>query len=169
MTSFDGVVLCGGESRRMGQDKAVLEIAGRAMALRVADALHAAGASVVVALGGDRARLEALGLVVVDDAGRPVGTVDEAACTGVDRFTRLADVLDPAPLTLPLDTAPREVFEASTIDGAGIIRSFWSIGLPMVRNALFTIGLVQFTASRSQRPPSRSRRDRNSSTPPSSG
>ena len=46
-------------------------------------------------------------VVVVDDAGRPVGTVDEAACTGVDRFTRLADVLDPAPLTLPLDTAPR--------------------------------------------------------------
>ena len=37
-------------------------------------------------------------VVVVDDAGRPVGTVDEAACTGVDRFTRLADVLDPAPL-----------------------------------------------------------------------
>ncbi len=51
-------------------------------------------------------------VVVVDDAGRPVGTVDEAACTGVDRFTRLADVLDPSPLTLPLDAPPREVFEA---------------------------------------------------------
>ena len=51
-------------------------------------------------------------VVVVDDAGRPVGTVDEAACTGVDRFTRLGDVLDPSPLTLPLATAPREVFEA---------------------------------------------------------
>ena len=36
-------------------------------------------------------------VVVVDDGGRPVGTVDEAACTGVDRFTRLGDVLDPAP------------------------------------------------------------------------
>jgi IMP dehydrogenase len=51
-------------------------------------------------------------VVVVDDAGRPVGTVDEAACTGVDRFTRLGDVLDASPLTLPVDTAPREVFEA---------------------------------------------------------
>ncbi|NDL58852.1 carbohydrate ABC transporter permease [Phytoactinopolyspora mesophila] len=39
---------------------------------------------------------------------------------------------------------PREVFEASTIDGAGIVRSFFSIGLPMMRNALFTVGLVQF-------------------------
>jgi IMP dehydrogenase len=51
-------------------------------------------------------------VVVVDDADRPVGTVDEAACAGVDRFTRLAEVLDPAPVTLPVDVAPREVFEA---------------------------------------------------------
>lgn len=39
---------------------------------------------------------------------------------------------------------PREVFEASTLDGAGILRSFWSVGLPMVRNAVFTVALVQF-------------------------
>src|SRR4051812_44069339 len=51
-------------------------------------------------------------VVVVDDEGRPVGTVDEAACAGVDRFSRLGDVLDPAPLVLPVHTAPREVFEA---------------------------------------------------------
>ena len=39
---------------------------------------------------------------------------------------------------------PREVFEASTLDGAGIIRSFFLIGFPMVRNAVFTVALVQF-------------------------
>src|SRR5206468_2436489 len=39
---------------------------------------------------------------------------------------------------------PREIFEASTLDGATIVRSFWSVGLPMVRNAIFTVGLVQF-------------------------
>jgi IMP dehydrogenase len=50
-------------------------------------------------------------VVVVDADGRPVGTVDEAACTGVDRFTRLADVLDPGAPVVPLATAPREVFE----------------------------------------------------------
>ncbi|MEV1293248.1 GuaB1 family IMP dehydrogenase-related protein [Pseudonocardia sp. NPDC049635] len=50
-------------------------------------------------------------VVVVDDGGRPVGTVSEAGCAGVDRFTRLADVLVPDPLVLPVDTAPREVFE----------------------------------------------------------
>ena len=41
-------------------------------------------------------------------------------------------------------SVPREIFEASTLDGASIIRSFWSIGLPLVRNAIFTVGLVQF-------------------------
>lgn len=49
-------------------------------------------------------------VAVVDDAGRPVGVVGESACHGVDRFTRLADVLSPA-VTLPVTTAPREVFE----------------------------------------------------------
>jgi IMP dehydrogenase len=51
-------------------------------------------------------------VVVVDEHGRPLGTVDEAACAGVDRFTRLVDVLAPNPVTLPLHTPPREVFEA---------------------------------------------------------
>lgn len=39
---------------------------------------------------------------------------------------------------------PAEVFEASTIDGAGILRSFVSISVPMMRNAILTVGLVQF-------------------------
>lgn len=39
---------------------------------------------------------------------------------------------------------PREIFEAATLDGASLIRSFFLVGLPMVRNALFTVGLVQF-------------------------
>ena len=39
---------------------------------------------------------------------------------------------------------PRDVFEAATIDGAGIFRLFALIGVPLVRNGLFTVGLVQF-------------------------
>jgi len=39
---------------------------------------------------------------------------------------------------------PREIFEAATLDGANIFRMFWSVGIPLVRNALFTVGLVQF-------------------------
>lgn len=55
--------------------------------------------------------------------------------------------------TLPLNvfmiatffrSVPREIFEAAAIDGASILRSFLLIGVPMVRNAIFTVGLVQF-------------------------
>jgi molybdopterin-guanine dinucleotide biosynthesis protein A len=62
------VVLCGGESRRMGRDKALLEVDGVPMARRVADALRQAGAGRVVALGGDGAALSAMGLEVRADA-----------------------------------------------------------------------------------------------------
>jgi raffinose/stachyose/melibiose transport system permease protein len=39
---------------------------------------------------------------------------------------------------------PREVFEAATLDGASVIRTFFSVGMPMVSNAIFTVALVQF-------------------------
>jgi IMP dehydrogenase len=50
-------------------------------------------------------------VAVVDDAGRPIGTADEAACVGVDRFTRVRDVADPDVLVVPITMPPREVFE----------------------------------------------------------
>jgi len=59
-------------------------------------------------------------VAVVDDAGRPLGVVAESACSGVDRFTRLGDVLVPA-VTLPLSTPPREVFDALSRPGAGSV------------------------------------------------
>ncbi|WP_155370030.1 carbohydrate ABC transporter permease [Catellatospora vulcania] len=39
---------------------------------------------------------------------------------------------------------PPEVLEASFLDGAGIFRTFATVVLPMVRNAILTIALVQF-------------------------
>jgi raffinose/stachyose/melibiose transport system permease protein len=39
---------------------------------------------------------------------------------------------------------PREIFEAATIDGASMIRAFFSIGMPMMRNAIMTVAIVQF-------------------------
>ncbi|PXY26574.1 GuaB1 family IMP dehydrogenase-related protein [Prauserella sp. PE36] len=50
-------------------------------------------------------------VVVVDANGKPVGIVDEAACTGVDRFARLGEVVDTAALTVAIATPPREVFD----------------------------------------------------------
>lgn len=39
---------------------------------------------------------------------------------------------------------PREIFEAATVDGSGPLRSFFVIGMPMMKNAILTVGLVQF-------------------------
>lgn len=62
-----GAVLCGGASRRMGRDKALVAWHGRPMVATVAAALAEGGCAEVVAVGGDRAALVPLGLRVVDD------------------------------------------------------------------------------------------------------
>ena len=63
-----GAVLTGGASRRMGRDKATLEIDGVAMAARVVGALEAGGCAPVFLVGGDAARLAGIGRPVVADA-----------------------------------------------------------------------------------------------------
>jgi molybdopterin-guanine dinucleotide biosynthesis protein A len=62
-----GAVLMGGASRRMGRDKALVEVDGLPMASRVAAALTAAGCRSAVAVGGDAAVHARLGLSSVPD------------------------------------------------------------------------------------------------------
>jgi molybdenum cofactor guanylyltransferase len=47
-----GAVLCGGASRRMGRNKALIEIAGVPLAVRTADVLRQGGCGDVVLVGG---------------------------------------------------------------------------------------------------------------------
>jgi IMP dehydrogenase len=51
-------------------------------------------------------------IVVVDADRRPLGLITEASCAGVDRFARLADLLDDAPVVINADTEPRKAFDA---------------------------------------------------------
>lgn len=74
MTPF-GVVLAGGASRRMGQDKALIEVGGTALALRVASALLSAGCEPVLCQGGDPQALAAVGLAVLPDSAPGAGPV----------------------------------------------------------------------------------------------
>jgi molybdopterin-guanine dinucleotide biosynthesis protein A/rhodanese-related sulfurtransferase len=65
--TFTGVVLAGGRSRRMGRDKALVEVGGRPLAVIAADALRRAGASQVTVVGGDGSGLAGVGLAVRPD------------------------------------------------------------------------------------------------------
>ena len=51
------------------------------------------------------------GAIVVVENDRPVGVVNEAACTDVDRFARLRSVAATDFVSVPVSTSPREVFE----------------------------------------------------------
>ena len=57
-----GAVLTGGASRRMGRNKALVEVDGQPMAVRVTRALDGAGCRPVVVIGGDLAARATLGL-----------------------------------------------------------------------------------------------------------
>ncbi|MGH3773050.1 MAG: GuaB1 family IMP dehydrogenase-related protein [Pseudonocardiaceae bacterium] len=67
-------------------------------------------------------------VVVLNSAGAPVGLVTEAELTGVDRFTRLAEVAQTDLVVVSADTEPRKVFDqlyhrhqklALAVDGQG--------------------------------------------------
>src|SRR5947209_3952607 len=51
------------------------------------------------------------GAAVVVFEGRPIGLVTDAVCSGVDRFTRVRDVLTTDFVTAPAGTDPRQVFD----------------------------------------------------------
>jgi multiple sugar transport system permease protein len=45
------------------------------------------------------------------------------------------------------ESVPREIEDAARIDGAGIVRTFWSVVLPMARPALITLTILSFQGS----------------------
>lgn len=67
MEAFSGAVLTGGRSRRMGTDKALIDVGGRPLVTVARDALLGARAAEVMAIGGDLAALAELGFRPVED------------------------------------------------------------------------------------------------------
>ncbi|MDE0701595.1 MAG: molybdenum cofactor guanylyltransferase [Acidimicrobiaceae bacterium] len=64
---FEGAVLAGGASRRMGTDKAFIEIDDVTLLQGAVSALYDAGATSVIVVGGDAQKVESLGLIHVAD------------------------------------------------------------------------------------------------------
>jgi len=116
--AFDGYVLCGGASRRMGRDKALLPLHGRPLAARVADVLTRAGAVTVEAVGGDAVGLAAVGLRHRPDRwpgeGPLGGLVTALMAPGTaDVAAVLAcDLVDPDPTAIAAVVAARAATDA---------------------------------------------------------
>lgn len=66
-SEFTGAVLAGGQSTRMGTDKALLDLDGRALIEVSSGALAAAGAAEIFAIGGNGPEIEALGIRWIAD------------------------------------------------------------------------------------------------------
>lgn len=62
------VILAGGESRRMGQDKAFAPLAGRPLIAHAIDRLAPQCAAIAISAGTDTERFDGLGLEVLPDA-----------------------------------------------------------------------------------------------------
>lgn len=93
-----GAVLTGGASRRMGADKAFVEVGGTSLVRRVAAALAAGGCRPVFAVGGDLVRLRAAGLEAVRDGwpgeGPLGGIVTAVRHAGVPTVVVATDLVD---------------------------------------------------------------------------
>lgn len=123
---FCGAVLCGGASRRMGRDKALLSIDGVTMAARVAAALRAAGADSVYAVGGDAVGLERVGLLVVPDdepgAGPfPATLTALRAATAPVVLVVSCDLRDPNPAVMTATLAALEASAAAMVVAVPVV------------------------------------------------
>ncbi len=84
------------------------------------------------------------GAAVVLFEGRPIGLVTDAVCAGVDRFTRVRDVLLTDFVTAPVHTDPREVFdllEHAPIDVAVLTEPDGTLAGVLTRRGALRAGL----------------------------
>ncbi|RRO18669.1 carbohydrate ABC transporter permease [Saccharopolyspora rhizosphaerae] len=59
----------------------------------------------------------------------------------------LADAMGIFLMKQAFEQVPHEVEESAKMDGAGVVRRWWSVVLPMVRPAVVTLGILAFQAS----------------------
>ncbi|WP_194818504.1 GuaB1 family IMP dehydrogenase-related protein [Nocardia sp. XZ_19_385] len=86
------------------------------------------------------------GAVVVLEGAMPVGVVTEEACTDVDRFARLHDVMNTDFVSAPADTSPREIFElleAGRAKFAVLTNADGSLAGVMTRTGTVRAGIYQ--------------------------
>ncbi len=153
-----GVILAGGQSRRMGGlDKALLPLAGRPLVGHVLDCLTPQVEQVLVSANGDPARFAAWGCKVVADA-RPQGPLsgilsglNEAAFLGATHVVStpvdtpfLPDDLVPRLLSAAR-SSPGGLALARTADGNHPATALWPVALAPALAAFLANGEAKVT------------------------
>lgn len=138
-----GVILAGGQSRRMGVDKALVQLAGRPLLAHVIARLAPQAGALAISANGDPARLAGFGLPVLADAlpdhpGPLAGVLaglDHAAALGCDHVLSVAVDTPFVPLDLGARLAQGGGLAlAATQDGDGRIGlhptcGYWPVAL----------------------------------------
>jgi molybdopterin-guanine dinucleotide biosynthesis protein A len=170
LVRFSGLVLTGGRSTRMGQDKAFLRLPDRAEPLVMTSvrALLDAGATEVVCVGGDEPRLRALGLdVVADDqpgegplgglltglrvARRPIVVVLTCDMPSIDAVSlrtivRVLGAQPDAQAAVPVVDGRQQVISAAYRRAArGVLAPAFAAGERSVRRAIAALTVVDVT------------------------
>ena len=118
-----GLILAGGQSRRMGRDKALLPLAGRPMIGHVVAGLTPQASPIAINANGDATRFAAFGLPVLSDDEPDTGPLG-----GVLAGLRWIEAIEPRPdalLTVPVDSpflpADLAIRLAAAASGGGTI------------------------------------------------
>lgn len=141
-----GAVLCGGASRRMGTDKALVAVDGVPMARRMVDVLTEARCRPVVAIGGNRAALDVLGLdqVMADEfpGDGPLGGILTALSLGAPAMVVACDLPRLTASTVVATIAALGDHDAAVArtDRAEPLCAIWSAAAAAVLRTRFAAG-----------------------------
>lgn len=157
-----GVILAGGEGRRMGADKALVPLAGRPLIAHVLDRLEPQVERVLISANGDAARFSAFGCPVVEDAvpqGPLSGVLAALTVAAAMGATHLVSAPVDTPF-LPGDLVPQLLFAAerspvglalaSDATGDHPATAIWPVGLAPALAAFLASGeakVTRFTAA----------------------
>jgi molybdopterin-guanine dinucleotide biosynthesis protein A len=119
-THWSALLMAGGESRRMGRDKATLTVGGEPLWRRQVRTLRDAGFGEIIVARAGRERLEEPGLINVSDAATGCGPLGGLIAGLRQAKTRSVLVLA---VDLPLMPAAflQEMMEMAKLDGRGVV------------------------------------------------
>ena len=136
-----GVILAGGESRRMGSDKALVLLAGRPLVAHVLDRIGPQVDQVLISANGDPARFAVFGCMVIPDAASQgplsgiLAALTHAAAMGATHLVStpvdtpfLPGDLVPQ-LLLAAEGSPEGLALARTVDGDHPATALWPVAL----------------------------------------